>query len=64
MAGMKRAFSILAWLGLLAVDRCLANPCSGVTNGNVENPDDPDCESYIRDGFDCRAKALGTTIYI
>ena len=39
---------ILAWLGSLTV-RCLADPCQGVTNGNVENPDDPNCESYIRE---------------
>ena len=49
MADTKRAFSILAWLGILAVKSCLANPCAGVVNGNVENPEDPDCESYIRD---------------
>ena len=56
MAGTRRrALSTLACLGLMAVvERCLADPCQGVTNGNVENPDDPNCESYIRDLFEHR----------
>ena len=48
MAGRRRVVLILAWLGSSTV-RCLADPCQGVTNGNVENPDDPNCESYIRE---------------
>ena len=48
MADMKRAFSVLAWLWVL-LEHCQANPCAGVANANVENPDDPDCKSYIRD---------------
>ena len=48
MAGRRRDVFVLAWLGVLT-GRCLADPCQGVTNGNVENPDDPNCESYIRE---------------
>ena len=55
LVDMKGASLLLACLGFWG-EYCLAQrlgatPCAGVTNGNVLNPEVPDCSSFIRDSI-------------